>query len=140
VKGVQWRWSQVTVAHDGLAEAVEAMLQMCCLPTWARKPFWQLLVLMVILADVAAVVQSLAELYADGVDAVQVVEHVGSVRKSLASTSRKHTAGLRFFWDWCVLEMILASFQQTMQFRFEGLGFFIRQGREFAYAYCHISG
>jgi hypothetical protein len=35
------------MAHDSLSETVEAMLQMCRLPTWARKPLWQLFVLVV---------------------------------------------------------------------------------------------
>jgi hypothetical protein len=82
-ESVQWRRRQVTVAHDGLPKTVEAMLQVCRLPIGAHKPRWQLLVLMVISA-VAAVVQSLAELHADGIDAVQVVEHIRPARKAVS--------------------------------------------------------
>jgi len=101
------------VAHDGLPETVEAMLQVCGLPIGPHKPRWQLLVLMVISA-VAAVVQSLAELYADGVDAVQVVEHVRPARKAVSFQLLKKQIA-EFIFPWAVtgayvLEMVLVGF------------------------------
>ena len=72
------------------------MLQMRRFPTWARKPLWQLFMLIVISGVAAVVVKRLAERHADGIDAVQAVEHVRPAKKLLASTCKKTDRSILF--------------------------------------------
>ena len=65
------------MTHDSLAETVEAMVEVPLLELVAEDQRWKLVFMTFEIAG--PVIQVLGELHADGVDAVERMEHVWSI-------------------------------------------------------------
>lgn len=77
-KTKQWSRCQVAVTHDSLPQAVETMLQMRVLVVGTNDRGRDSVVVVLRLVLAAVAVHDWVQIHADGIDAVQAVEHVRS--------------------------------------------------------------